>query len=305
MFLQRNSRKILTRLAAIAATILLSLALVFTALRAEEPSSPLLWKIERGASTLYLFGTFHLLTADVVWLDERITSALESADELVLEIAAEQTDASLVTRLVREKGMYDTADGLQRVLSAETYDDLVKQAGAVGIPAQFIGRLRPWYASIMLSIQYAQVQGFRPEFGVEATLTALAKAHNTPVLGLETTEQQLSMLAGHSNRVQVLMLEDTLAQLEDLPRLLDDMTRAWVTGDEDGIADLIIGGASEIPELYEAAILQRNRNWIPFLEARLQKPGTYLVAVGVGHLVGDDSVVTLMREEGYRVRPVK
>lgn len=297
--------KIPGRLAAVTAAIMLSFVLVFAPLRAEEPSSPLLWKIEQGASTLYLFGTFHLLTKDVVWLDDRITSALDSADELVLEVTEEQTDPRLVAALVRKKGMYAGREGLQEILSAATWQDLVKQAGAIGIPEQLVRQLRPWYASILLSVQYAQVQGFLPEFGAEAILTALAKAGDTPILGLETMQEQLSMLADHPQETQIMMLEDTLAQLDDLPRILGDMTRAWVTGDEAAIIELINGSAYGVPELYEVLILRRNRNWVPFLESRLQKRGSYFVAVGAAHLVGDGSVVALMRDRGYSVEPVK
>lgn len=295
--------------ALILALLLLALATIFASVsvpaRAGETGSPLLWKIEQGDSTLYLLGTFHLLTEDIHWLDDRITSALASADELVLEISEAETEPELVVKLVREKGMYRSAGGLQKTLSAGTWQDLVRQAATIGLPEQVLGQFRPWYAAIVLTIQYAQAQGFLPEYGVEAVLTARAKAAGTPILGLETAEEQLSMLAGHPDRIQILMLEDTLKQLEELPRILDEMTRVWVTGDEEGIEELIVGSASEIPELYEVLILQRNRNWIPLLAGRLQKPGVHFIAVGAAHLVGEDSVVALLRNEGYNVQLVK
>lgn len=296
--------------AGFAARILASLLLVMVVAAASRPvqpageeglPSPLLWKVEHGSSTLYLFGTFHLLKPDTRWLNPAVASALDSADELVLEISEEQADANLVAFIIRNKGMYRSARGLQKTLSEETWLELVEQAAAVGIPEQAIGRFRPWYAAIALSIQYAQAQGFLSEYGAEATLTARAKAAGKPVLGLETAYEQLSTLADHPKRIQVLMLENTLQELEDLPRILNDMTEAWVTGDEDAIAALIVSGAREIPELFEAVIVRRNRNWMPALEERLDRPGVYFVAVGVAHLVGDDSVVALLRSNGYSV----
>lgn len=305
MFLQRTFRKKTAPVAAIAASILLSLFLVLAPVRAEESSSPLLWKIEQGASTLYLFGTFHLLTEEVRWLDNRITGALDSAGELVLEMSEEQTDTGLVVSIIRNKGMYPGADGLRKILSAETWQDLLGQAAAVGIPQQMIGQFHPWYAAIVLTVAHAQAEGFLPEYGVEAILTARAKAAGKPVLGLETAQEQVSALADHPDRIQLMLLENTLQELTDLPRIFGDMTRAWVTGDEDALVELIIGSAREIPELYEALIVRRNRNWIPLLEARLNQPGVSFVAVGIGHLVGDDSVVTMLRDRGHSVQPVK
>lgn len=268
---------------------------------AEDTPSPLLWKVEKGGATLYLFGTFHLLKPDTRWLNSGITGALDSADELVLEISEEQADVNLVAFIIRNKGLYRDAHGLQKALSKKTWAELVMRAEALGIPGQAIGRFHPWYASIVLSIQYAQAQGFLSEYGADAVLTARAKAAGIPVVGLETAHDQLSTLADHPKRIQVMMLEDTLAELEDLPRILDDMTRAWVSGDADAIDQLIVGGASEIPELFEAVIVQRNLNWLVPLEERLARPGVTFVAVGVAHLVGDDSVVALLRGKGYSV----
>ena len=268
---------------------------------AEDTPSPLLWKVEKGGATLYLFGTFHLLQPDTRWLNSGITEALDSADELVLEITEEQADVNLVAFLIRNKGLYRDAHGLQKALSEKTWAELVERAEALGIPAQAIGRFHPWYASIVLSIQYAQAQGFLSEYGAEAVLTARAKAAGIPVVGLETAHDQLSSLADHPKRIQIMMLEDTLEELEELPRILEDMTRAWVSGDAAAIDELIVGGASEIPELFEAVIVRRNLNWLVPLEERLARPGVTFVAVGVAHLVGEDSVVALLRGKGYSV----
>ncbi len=48
-------------------------------------------------------------------------------------------------------------------------------------------------------------------------------------------------------------------------------------------------------------IVRRNLNWLAALEERLARPGITFVAVGVAHLVGDDSVVALLRGKGYSV----
>ncbi len=291
--------------ARILAALLLVLALAAGTMPVPEADidqpSPLLWKIEQGNSTLYLFGTFHLLKADTRWLNPAITSALDEAGELLLEITEDQTDPQVITAIILDKGMYKGTAGLEDALGDKDWRKLVTLATAVGIPEQAIGRFRPWYASIVLSIQYVQAEGFLPEFGAEAILTARAKVAGIPVRGLETAAEQLSTLADHPERVQLMMLEDTLQQLDELPAILNDMTSAWVTGDAAAIEELIVGAAAEIPELYEALLAQRNRNWIAPLEARLGRPGVTFLAVGVGHLVGDESVITLLRDKGYRV----
>jgi hypothetical protein len=58
----------------------------------------------------------------------------------------------------------------------------------------------------------------------------------------------------------------------------------------------------EMPALYEAMVVRRNRNWIPKIRALLAKPGTHFVVVGVAHLVGRDGILKMLAEKGVKVK---
>ncbi len=80
------------------------------------------------------------------------------------------------------------------------------------------------------------------------------------------------------------------------------MVRAWATGDVEALDEYVNGDLREDePEVYEAVIVQRNRNWIPQIEAVLEGEGTVFIAVGAGHLPGDEGVIELLRDQGYEV----
>ena len=53
------------------------------------------------------------------------------------------------------------------------------------------------------------------------------------------------------------------------------------------------------PELRAVLMQNRNARWADWLAERMDQPGTVMVAVGAGHLVGRDSVRTLLEAKGY------
>ena len=52
------------------------------------------------------------------------------------------------------------------------------------------------------------------------------------------------------------------------------------------------------PALYQSVLVARNRKWVPKIEALLNDDRNYLVIVGTGHLVGQGSVIDLLKKDG-------
>jgi uncharacterized protein len=83
------------------------------------------------------------------------------------------------------------------------------------------------------------------------------------------------------------------------------MIRAWSHGDVPGIARTFDHDLSHSPALQQLLLHQRNANWSKWIEQRLGQPGTIIVAVGAGHLAGKDSVLAMLKKDGYTVRRVQ
>lgn len=56
---------------------------------------------------------------------------------------------------------------------------------------------------------------------------------------------------------------------------------------------------------YEAYIAVRNRSWMAAIGDMLDRPGTFFVAVGAGHLTGDAALQTLVEAEGAEIKRVQ
>ena len=80
------------------------------------------------------------------------------------------------------------------------------------------------------------------------------------------------------------------------------MLSSWSNGDVQGIARSFDRDLSGSPVLQQSLIQQRNANWSKWIEQRLAQPGAVLVAVGAGHLAGKDSVLEMLKSDGYKVR---
>jgi len=144
--------------------------------------------------------------------------------------------------------------------------------------------------------------GFDPESGVERRLTRRASADKKPIEGLETVREQLEIMARLPEKQQREFLLYSVEDAERMATEVDELLAAWRTGDAAAMAKLLQEGFDEYPDLYRPLTVERNRKWIPQIEALLNARDDYLVVVGALHLVGTDSVIDLLERKGHKVK---
>ncbi|MCS6627415.1 TraB/GumN family protein [Roseibacterium beibuensis] len=273
------------------------------AIRAVPPAEgdgPALWVIKDADSTLYLFGTVHLLRPTTGWGTQRIDAAFDSADKLVLEISNPDDQAALVP-LVMQHGM-SPATPLSSLLTAEEVAALDEAAKTIGLSAAQMDPFRPWFAALTLSLAPLQKAGYDPTSGVELILKARAEAAGKPISGFETVDEQIRILAGFPEDVQLAFLRSTLEAVEDASVELDRLVEAWAAGDVEAIEALGVDQMREASdEIYQALLVRRNTNWAGQIQTMLEGSGTAFIAVGAAHLAGDDSVQEILEQRGVEV----
>jgi hypothetical protein len=273
------------------------------AIRAVPPAEgrgPAMWVIRDADSTLYLFGTVHLLRPTTGWGTDRIDAAFDSADRLVLEISNPDDQAAVVP-LVMQHGM-SPATPLSSLLTAEEIATLDEAAKTIGLSAAQMDPFRPWFAALTLSVAPLQKAGYDPSSGVELILKARAEAAGKPVTGFETIDEQIRILAGFPEDVQLAFLRSTLEEVEDASVELDKLVEAWAAGDVEAIETLGVDQMRESSEeIYQALLVRRNTNWANQIQTMLEGSGTAFIAVGAAHLAGDDSVQEILEQRGVDV----
>ena len=69
-------------------------------LRAAPDANPALWVVRDADTTIYLFGTFHLLDGRP-WFNDEVRTAFDASDELVMEAILPEDPASLQPMIMR------------------------------------------------------------------------------------------------------------------------------------------------------------------------------------------------------------
>lgn len=262
-----------------------------------------LWTVEGTQNTVYLLGSIHVLRADDEALPQVAEDAYLDAEQLVMEIDMDDVlsgDPLSLLGLMQQMALLPEGVSLRSVLGPD-YAAINTRAQRSGLDLELFDRFAPWFvATTLLQLELTQ-RGFSPDLGVEQTIAARAIADGKPIHGLETAEQQFAILSNLPLPLQKRFLIMTLEDSENLDEQLDELLRAWQSGDSDSLARLLSREYEEFPELYRPLTEDRNRAWVDSLIDLLDDPDDYLVVVGALHLVGKNSVVELLEQRGHKV----
>ena len=264
---------------------------------------PAMWKVADEDTTIYLFGTVHLLPKDVEWFSGDIENALASADTLVTEIVDTDLNDPAMQQKTMALGLYTDGTSLRSVMDNEERATYEAALGSLGLPPGAFDQFEPWLAGLTLSVLPLMQAGYQAESGVEKVIEAKFGPDRTRE-GLETVDYQLGVFDGLPEDTQLEFLISSAEYSQKLVPMMNEMVGEWLDGDADGLAVLMNEGLKD-EALAEALLYQRNRNWVDWIDTRLDTPGTVFVAVGAGHLAGKGSVQDYLTQRGITVTRVR
>lgn len=269
--------------------------------------SPVMWTMSDEDTTVHLFGTVHLLRPETQWQTADLTAALDAANAIMIEADASSPEAmQQLQPIIMQYGQFEDGQTLSGVLDDEQ-EALVNGAlSGMGATVQAFDAMKPWMVSLQIGVFNIINSGYDPASGVESKLLEIAKAGNKDVLYLETATDQIKILGGAPIDEQVEGLMMTTLTADTGSEMLDVIVDEWADGDVKGLGAIM--GNPDIfgsEEMYDALLTDRNRKWIPKIEALLDREGTYVVTVGAAHLAGDDSVIKMLRANGHKVNGPK
>lgn len=280
------------------AFLLAALLLLGSCGPAPREAKPALWAVRDGDTTVYLFGTVHMLRPELRWFEGPVRSAFERSDTLVLELVmppSGETQA-LLDKLGRTPG-----DPTVAALPPAEHARLNTALRSAGLSDRALDRDEPWLAALTLSLLPLQKLGYDDANGAEQVLQTAATKAGKRVQGLETAAEQFGYFDHLSAAAQRRLLADTVDGLADTGKAVDATVAAWSKGDADGLARLLNADLAKNPELRDTLLLRRNRAWATWIRDRMQRPGAVFVAVGAGHLAGRESVLALLQQAGLKV----
>lgn len=271
---------------------------------ASIPADPALWVVRDKDTTIYLFGTVHVLKPRLSWFDSAVRAAFDKSGQLVLEIPL--PDAAEAQKIILPLAI----DGSGRTLRSKLTDGERRAyeaaMGKLGLPPAALDRfdtLKPWFAAVTMSQIALQKAGYSPDEGAEKALNAAAGVAHKPVSGLETLQQQFGYFDTLPEKDQIAFLMSGVRDLDQFGTMIDAMVERWKAGDAQGLSELMNRDVADQPTLYKVLLADRNARWASWIDERMKTPGTVFVAVGAGHLAGKDSVQAQLAR--YRLKAVR
>ena len=161
-------------------------------------------------------------------------------------------------------------------------------------------------AALTLTIVPILQAGYSPTSGVDRNVDAYGDANGKAMRFFETAVQQLGFFSNLSEEAQRQFLRESITEAERGPVLINQLTAAWDRGDMESLEGVIIDDTREnYPEVYQALFVARNDAWMETLVREMQGSGVDFVAVGAGHMLGEDGLVEQFRARGFTVERVE
>ena len=280
-------------------------AAAFLPQAAQAKGGPALWSVADADTTVYLFGTIHLLPEKVNWRTAKFDAAVNGSNELVVETIIDDKNPVQLMSVLAKLAIRDGLPPIAERVPTEKRAALAAAIKKSAIPAPAFDRMETWAAAFMLLGNQFKDMGLKGGQGVESVLRTSFTSQGKPIGELETNAEQLGFFDALPEKAQRQLLEGAIESPVDTSKDFARMLASWTTGDVDAIARSFNRDLAGSPELMEVLIKRRNANWSKWIEQRMARPGAVMVAVGAGHLAGPGSVVDLLKREGFKVRRVQ
>ncbi|QSA95733.1 TraB/GumN family protein [Methylococcus sp. EFPC2] len=269
----------------------------------QDNQRPFLWKTSSEKGTAYLFGSLHFGTQDMYPLPESVAKAFAASDVLVVEADPKNQENGGAAGKIAQAGLYGEGADLEDHVKPATWQKLSSIAKNLGLPEETLHRQKPWLAILTLTgLMYKQA-GLSPELGIDQNFIKEAGTRK-PILELESVDQQVKLFDALAAQEQEQMLIQSLAEFERGPDLVKSMLDAWRKGDVEAM-DIIVrqsfSNDAVSEKLYKLMFSDRNAAMANKLEELMADGRTYFIVVGAGHLGGDQGILKLLENKGYKV----
>jgi len=269
----------------------------------QKVDRPAMWRLADADSEIYLFGTFHVLPPNIEWTSNTYDMAMKASETTIVETDTQSPEAiSEIQTAVAQYGLNPQGVTLSETLGPKRAQQLSTLAQELDVPMAALEPMRPWLALVSLTQVVFQKNGFDPSQGVEASVLNQAATEGDLIDYLETATFQIKTLAELDGAEMLANFDTTVDQFAEFETMTARLLDAWRTGNVEGIEQDILAPLRDAsPAAYAALFSDRNMNWTKKIDALMAGEGDYFIAVGAGHLVGPDSVIEMLRSQGYDV----
>ena len=298
----------------IAALVLSALCLCGCAAPAEKSETvqvaPPFWSAydEDSGGTLYLLGSMHFGPAETEYPDY-VMDAFSDCDTVAFELDISRTDDAVQAAEVL---LCKAGESAKDILGGD-YDGTVSYMKRHGWYLPALEGYIPYYWVSHISNILTEECGLYSQYGSEHYFLGLAKENGKEIAEIESFEMQYGMMADIPAAVQKLALlecigDDNYAKQK---QSMKELYAAWSSFDEEYLSQMKL--FEEIPEgmeqdcetaqwmMYDS----RQERMAEFAATSLESGEDVFMLVGAAHFYVGRDIITLLKEQGYTVCPIR
>lgn len=269
-------------------------------LASNRDGNSLLWEISGNGvkKPSYLFGTFHLMCSNDIHFSENLKTALISIDEVYFEMdlddLSEMMSAFFLMNMKHGQTLKDLYDSANYVKVQSFFQDTLL------LPFVALQKIKPAFLESML---YTKMLPCALLSGVEEELLKIATANKKEVRGFETMAFQAAIFDSIPYQTQAGSLLQSIDSLQWGRVEFQRMLETYKMQQLDSLEVLMKEGHGLDAKNEELLLTRRNKNWVVKINTILKSKAIF-AGVGAGHLIGKDGLLSLLKKEGYMVRPI-
>ena len=269
---------------------------------ARDNSNPALWVVKDHDTTIYLFGTLHVMRPDMQWFNDGVKAAFDRSDTVVTEVGS-MNDMQAQARAMMKYAMSPDGKTVTSRLTEAQRATYIAEMTKLGLNWQQFEKMAPMFVGIVATMTKYGKSGAKANTGAEMVLDKAIKDTGKTSVALETAEQQLQWMSQIPMDEQVTGLMDTLTK-QTADDMIERMIAAWNAGEAEKLGAIINEAFDNTPKTRALLLTDRNQRWADWIVKRMATPGTVFVAVGAGHLAGRDSVPEYLARQHLKAKRV-
>ena len=261
----------------------------------------MLWEIsgKNLKKSSFLFGTYHFADKGFVDTMKRVNEKLRLADAIVGEVLIDKEMLTALLPFMAMKGT--TLNELLTPTEYEQVDSCLKQFE--GYQLKMLNTMKPMVVqAIILQLTAPSTFGTNNP-PIDQYFQDYGRKNQRKVLALETAQEQALLLFGGdlTRQKELLLLYVREAEKNKAESL--SMYKHYVSQDLQNLEKLLNGNDYYSNDELDQLLKNRNLKWMEKLPDMMAGQSLF-VAVGAGHLVGKDGLISLLRKSGYTVKPL-
>jgi uncharacterized protein YbaP (TraB family) len=264
-------------------------------------NTSLLWEVSGKGLTApsYLYGTMHIVCAEDTKMSEGLKTAIKKAKQVYFEIDMDNMEEMMsVMKYARMTNGLKISD----LVSADDYQKLEDyfKNNKSALPFAMMSRFKPYFITAIIS---EGIMACKQKVSVEQMIMSEARQYDKEVNGLETLEFQASIFDSIPYEKQAADLVMYVDSIDKFRQITVEMTEMYRKQDIDHMDSLMEKSDPGMMQYMDLLLFDRNKRWASQIPEQMFNMPT-LFAVGAGHLGGEKGVISLLKQQGFTVKPL-